>query len=155
MEFLYLIDRPEFLPTVAAWHHDEWGYIRPGDSVEVRQKRLAEECGHCEIPTTIIAVENGELLGSVSLLEDDMDTHKELSPWLASLFVAAEKRRKGIGAALVQRLIREAAAVNVKRLYLYTPSEERFYSRLGWTVLERTNYAEKPAVIMTCKVLLQ
>jgi predicted N-acetyltransferase YhbS len=153
MEFLYLIDRPEFLPTVAAWHHDEWGYIRPGDSVEARQQRLAEECGHCEIPTTIIAVETGQVVGSISLLEDDMDTHKELSPWLASLFVAAEKRQQGIGAALVQRLIREAAAVNVKRLYLYTPSQERFYSRLGWTVLERTKYAGKPAVIMTCKVL--
>jgi hypothetical protein len=41
----------------------------------------------------------------------------------------------------------------VKRLYLYTPSEERFYRHLGWTVLDRTKYAGKPAVIMSYKLL--
>jgi N-acetylglutamate synthase-like GNAT family acetyltransferase len=148
MEFLYLADHPQFLPTVAAWHHSEWGYIRPGDTVEARQKRLEAECGHREIPTTIIALEKGKLLGSVSLLDEDMDTHKELTPWLASLFVAVEKRGQGIGAALVRRLIEEARELEVKRLYLYTPDQEKFYTRLDWSLLERTNYAGKPAVIM-------
>jgi N-acetylglutamate synthase-like GNAT family acetyltransferase len=82
------------------------------------------------------------------LLEEDMETHKQLSPWLASLFVAGNRRREGIGAALVGRLIEEARALGVQRLYLYTPSEEKFYSRRGWSVLERTEYAGKPAVIM-------
>jgi len=108
MEFIYLADHLEFLPTLAEWHHGEWGYIRPHDTAEAREKRLRAECGHAEIPTTIIAVDKGELLGSVMLLEEDMDTHKQLSPWLASLFVASQRRRQGIGAALVQRAIEEA-----------------------------------------------
>src|SRR5437867_10096139 len=108
MEFVYLADHLRFLPMLAEWHHGEWGYIRPGDTVEERQKRLKAECGHLQIPTTIIAIENGEALGSISLLEDDMDTHKHLSPWLASLFVVPQKRGRGIGAKLVMRLAEEA-----------------------------------------------
>jgi predicted N-acetyltransferase YhbS len=152
MEFVYLADHPEFLPTIAAWHHQEWGYIRPDDTIEARQKRLEAECGHREIPTTIIAIDNRQPLGSVSLLEEDMDTHKELTPWLASLFVAAEKRRQGIGAALVNRLMEEARHLRIRRLYLYTPDQEKFYNRLEWSVLERATYAGKPAVIMTYDV---
>src|SRR6266404_868520 len=133
MEFVYLADRLEFLPTLAEWHHEEWGYIRPGDTVQARQERLEEECGHLQIPTTVVAIEKEELLGSVMLLESDMKTHKELSPWLASLFVVAQRRREGIRAALVRRLISEARNLRVKRLFLYTPSEERFYRRLGWS----------------------
>ena len=130
MEFVYLADHPQFLPTLAEWHHAEWGYIRPGDTAEARLQRLEAECGHREIPTTIIAVEKNQLLGSVMLLEEDMETHKQLSPWLASLFVASNRRREGIGAALVGRLIEEARALGVQRLYLYTPSEEKFYLSL-------------------------
>ena len=153
MEFHYLIDCPQFLPTVSAWHHEEWGYIRPGDTVEERQKRLKAECGHLEIPTTILALENGQPLGSVSLLEDDMDTHKHLSPWLASLFVVPQRRGHGIGGKLVTRLVEEARGLKIPRLYLYTPDAEKFYARLNWSVLERTNYAGKAAIIMAHELL--
>jgi hypothetical protein len=26
----------EFIPTLARWHHEEWAYLRPGDSLEAR-----------------------------------------------------------------------------------------------------------------------
>ena len=148
MDFAYLADHPALLPVVAAWHHDEWAYIRPGDTLERRQERLAAECGRQEIPTTVVAVKNGVPVGSISLLADDMDSHPQLTPWLASLYVAREHRRQGIGAALVRRIIEEAKSLRVPRLYLYTPSEERFYRGLGWRTLEETSYAGKPATIM-------
>ena len=148
MEITYLADHLEYLPILAAWHHGEWGYIRPGDTVEARQLRLGKECGHGEVPTTVIALENGTLLGSAMLIESDMETRKELSPWLASVFVAPESRRRGIGAALVQRIIHEARALGFPRLYLYTPSEEQFYASRGWSVLERRQYAGKEATVM-------
>jgi len=148
VQFVYLQDHPEFLPIIAAWHHEEWAYIRPGDTIAARQKRLAAECGHCEIPTSLVALIDGSVAGSISLLAEDMDTHPELTPWLASLYVAPQRRRQGIGAALVKRLTEEARNVGVSKLYLYTPSEERFYARLGWRTLEQTSYAGKPATVM-------
>jgi GNAT superfamily N-acetyltransferase len=149
MQVGYLADHPEFIPTLAHWHHREWAYLRPGDSVEARIERLRRCCGHREIPTVVIAFADGALFGSAMLVAHDMDTRMELSPWLAGVFVAPERRRCGIGAALVRRVIDDATTLGVRRLHLYTPSTEQFYSRLGWSLLERTSYRGTDVVVMS------
>ena len=109
MTIEYLADHPEFLPTLAEWQHGEWGYIRPGDTVEARLARLQASIGRDCIPLTVVAVANGQVLGSASLIRHDVDTRLELTPWLAGVFVAPEHRRQGIGAQLVRRIMAEAA----------------------------------------------
>ena len=150
MEIDYLADHPHFIPMLADWHHQEWAYLREGDTVEARLERLRSECGHREIPTTVVAFDGPQLIGSAMIIPQDMDTHPHLTPWLASVFVAPAFRGQGIGATLVRRIMDEARALGVKRFYLYTPSAEDFYARLGWKVLERTTYGGKPAVVMAC-----
>jgi GNAT superfamily N-acetyltransferase len=150
MRIEYLADHPEFVPVLANWHHQEWAYLRPGDTLEARTERLRGECGHEEIPTVFIALANGALLGSAMLLHHDMDTRMDLTPWLAGVFVAPDHRQRGIGSALVKRVVECAKSLGVKRLYLYTPSAERLYSQLGWSFLERTNYQGADVVVMSC-----
>lgn len=91
--------------------------------------------------------------GSAMLVAHDMDTRVDLSPWLAGVFVTPEQRRHGVGAALVQRVIDEATALGVRRLYLYTPSTEHFYSRLGWSLVERTSYEGVDVAVMSYEVM--
>jgi N-acetylglutamate synthase-like GNAT family acetyltransferase len=83
------------------------------------------------------------------LVAHDMDTRMELSPWLAGVFVAPNHRRHGLGTALVRRAVDDAKALGVRRLYLYTPSTELFYSRLGWSLVERTSYRGTDVVVMS------
>lgn len=149
MQIDYLADHMHFLPTVAHWHHQEWGYLRAGDTVEARAARLRKECGHAEIPTTIVAIENGAVLGSAMLIADDMDTRRQLSPWLASVFVVPERRREGIGGALVRRIIQEAKNLDIGRVYLYTPDAEEFYARQGWRFVENTPYKGNDVTVMS------
>ena len=127
---------------LARWHHAEWGHLRPGETAADRAARVERECGHCQIPTTFIASAGSQLLGSASLIEHDMTTRLDLSPWLSGVFVAPEQRRRGIGAALVKRVIQEARVLGIPRLYLYTPGSGALYLRLGWSVVERTVYRE-------------
>jgi GNAT superfamily N-acetyltransferase len=148
MQIEYLADHPEFIPVLAGWHHAEWAYLRPGDTLEARTERLRGECGHEEIPTVFVALEEGALLGSAMLLHHDMDTRMDLTPWLAGVFVAPDHRRRGIGSALVRRVVECAGRLGVKRLYLYTPSAERLYSQLGWSPLERTKYQGADVLVM-------
>jgi GNAT superfamily N-acetyltransferase len=145
----YLSDRPEFLPTLAQWHHEEWSALRPGDSVEARIIRLKSWCGRGGVPLTVIALSDDELLGSASLIEHDMDDRLELTPWLAAVFVAPEHRRRGVGAALVRRIMDEATSLQVPRLYLYTVDSTAFYANLGWSPVEKTQYREKEVSIMS------
>jgi GNAT superfamily N-acetyltransferase len=142
-----LADHPSFLPSLARWHHDQWSYLDVAVSAEERMAALGKH-GKAQVPTTVIALSGDCLLGSASLIAHDMDTHPELSPWLASVYVAPEYRRCGIGRALVQRIVAEAASLGIDNLYLFTPDKERFYTRLGWAVLERTMYRGYAQVVM-------
>lgn len=149
MHIDYLADHPEFISTLARWHHDEWGYLRPGDSVEARAERLRAASGRREIPTVLIAFSDSELLGSAMLVPHDMETRMALTPWLAGVFVAPVHRRQGIGSALVQRAVECSGELGVSRLYLYTPSAEGMYLRLGWAPIERTSYRGAEVVVMS------
>lgn len=155
MQISYLADHENFIPLLAQWHHREWAYLRPGDSVEARITRLRGCCGHRQIPTVAIAHRDGTLLGSAMLIMHDMDTRMELSPWLAGVFVAPEHRRHGIGTALVKCIIDEATALGVGGLYLFTPTTQEFYSRLGWVLVEHTTYRGADVAVMSYQCVTQ
>jgi len=145
----YLADHSDRLETLALWHHEEWHHLNPGDTVENRRTRMRTHLAKRQIPTTFVALEGDTLLGSACLLADDMHQHRDLTPWLASVFVALEHRGGGVGSALVRRVVEEARTLGVETLYLYTPDRERFYAHTGWSVLERTEYMGVKVVIMS------
>jgi predicted N-acetyltransferase YhbS len=149
MTIEYLADHPDALPTLAQWQHNEWGDLRPGDTVDKRRTRLQGFCNRDRIPLTVVALDDGEVLGSASLILHDMETRMELTPWLAGVFVGEPYRRKGIGAELVRRIMIEAGKLDVPLLYLYTVHSERFYAALGWVLHEHTSYREQNVTIMT------
>ncbi len=152
MRIEYLADHPDCLEMLARWHHEEWHRLNPGDTVEKRQTRMGAHLGKRQIPTTFVALDGDALLGSACLLADDMHQHRDLTPWLASVFVALDRRGEGVGSALVRRVVEEARALGVETLYLYTPDRERFYARMGWSVLERTEYMDVQVVIMSLEL---
>lgn len=149
MKITNLREHPEFIPTLAVWQHNQWAYLNPGDSVEGRIASLTAQSKSDEIPQTFVAFSGDTLLGSAALIPHDMETRMELSPWLASVFVAVEQRNKGIGAELVRRVMKESALLGHETIYLFTPDRESFYTRLGWSLLERTEYRGHQVTIMT------
>jgi N-acetylglutamate synthase-like GNAT family acetyltransferase len=149
MTIEYLADHPSALSTLAEWQHREWGQTNPGDTTETRRARLQDSSNRDRIPLTVVAIEDGEVLGSASLVLHDMETRMDLTPWLASVFVGEPHRRKGVGAELVRRIMVEAGKLEVPLLYLYTVHSENFYAALGWTLQEHTSYREQKVAIMT------
>ena len=126
--------------TLAAWHHAQWGYLYSHWTHEVC---LAELQSHAErergLPTTLLALDGEELLGSVSLVfEDAPELQEHGSPWLASLYVKPQARGRGVGAQLARAAVARAAAEGVDELFLFTPEHRDFYARLGWRPLART-----------------
>ena len=86
--------------------------------------------------------------GSASLLREDLDGWEHLSPWVASVYVLPEHRRKGIGRLLVAHAVEEARLLGVQTVYLFTAGQEAYYARLGWSALERTQHGHREVVIM-------
>ncbi len=147
MSIAYLADYCDFVPIVGQWHHQQWAYLKPGQPADEWIVELSGFCGRRQIPSAFVAVSNGEPVGSALLIRHDMDTRKDLSPWLASVFVLPVYRERHIGSALVMRVVDEARALEIPRLYLFTEDAEPFYQRLGWRVFDRTTYFGRNVVI--------
>ena len=81
-------DHLDLVPTIASWHWKEWGHADPKGTLERWTEGLRQRTKPDAIPTTYVAFsKRNEPIGSVVLVENDMSTHPELTPWLAGLFV--------------------------------------------------------------------
>jgi GNAT superfamily N-acetyltransferase len=143
-----IADHLDLIETIARWHWDEWGDTDPGGSPESWTEGLRGFANHDRIPTTYVALEGDELLGSVILNEHDMSTHQELSPWVSGVYVKPAARGRGVGSALVRHAVAQAGAMGVTRLYLYTRSAQGLYEKLGWQAVEEDDYQGGPVTIM-------
>lgn len=148
MQIEYLCDHPEFVEELAELNFKEWGEFRPGDTLEARTERMRAACGKGTIPSVVVAIEKGTLLGGALLIDSDMKTRPELTPWLAGVYVKTEQRGRGVASQLVKRIVEEAAALGVPQLYLYTDAAQSLYARLGWEVIEDVVYEDLPVTVM-------
>lgn len=148
MKIEYLADHPEFIPTLALWFHRQWGHLSPGSTPETTAAEMRSHLHHNQMPLALVAVRGGQLVGSASLRLHDMRTRKDLSPWLANVYVPVAHRNQGLGARLVAAIEEKAKALGFAVLYLWTDEQERFYTRLGWTVIDRAEYLGEHVVMM-------
>ena len=96
----------------------------------------------------LVAKVDGEPIGTCLLVGSEIEPNHEVSPWLAGLFVVPERRRKGAGTILVRAIEDQARQRGFSRLYLYTTDAVGFYARLGWSVLDRTNWRGLDTALM-------
>jgi GNAT superfamily N-acetyltransferase len=144
----YLADHLEAIPMLAEWHHAAWSSITPHLTVEDRVTGFRLRARRGGVPTGFVAVVQGAVVGLACLVNQDMETRQDLTPWLASVLVAAPHRRRGIGSALSDRVADEAFSQGFSRLYLLTFGSVTFYARLGWHVLEEAHYLGTSGTIM-------
>lgn len=148
IEIVALFDRPEFIPVVAEWNWSEWRDLLPCASCAAFAEDLRARTTRDRVPVTFLALENGAPVGTVSLIEDDLEMHPELTPWLASLYVTPGNRGAGLRTNLVSHAVEAARGFGIGTLYLYTPGQAQFYTRLGWEFLEATEFRGRAITIM-------
>jgi len=143
-----LAQYPEFIRLIAQWHQDEWQHISPDLTTDLRVKLYEGYSKSPDIPSCFLALVDGQPVGSASLVASDMQTHPQLGPWLASVYVHKKHRRQGIASQLIQQCIESAREINVDKLYLFTPDKCSFYRKRGWKLIESTLYHGENVVIM-------
>lgn len=148
MQIENITERPDLVETVARWQWGEWGNHDPHDSLAARVASIRAQSEGGDIPTTFVATDGDTPLGSASFTSDDMPTHPELTPWLASVYVAPEARGRGVASALVRRVVQHAASLGVGRLYLFTEGARGLYAKLGWHEIGAEHFEGTPVTIM-------
>ena len=126
------------LAICARWRANAFSVLQASFEEELRSLELFA-CDQTN-GVALVAKADGEPIGTCLLVESEIEPNHDVSPWLAGLFVAPERRRRGAGAILVRAIEDQARRRESSRLYLYTSAAVGFYERLGWELLDRTNW---------------
>ncbi len=148
MKIVCLAERPDLVDQVARWGFGEWGHLHPGETLEDRVVHTRDGLNADRVPTAFVALDDvGGAVGSAALVFDDLEGDPR-NPWLASVFVPHEHRRKGVASALVRAVEDAARRFGYPRLYLFTVSASPLYARLGWRALEKRDYRGEHIQVM-------
>jgi GNAT superfamily N-acetyltransferase len=134
------------LAICARWRANAFSVLQASFEQELRSMELFASDQSRGV--ALVAKADGEPVGTCLLVESEIEPNHDVSPWLAGLFVVPEQRRKSAGAVLVRAIEDQARQRGVSRLYLYTTDAVRFYARLGWVVLDRTNWKGLDTALM-------
>jgi len=148
MRIEWLGNHPQQVAQLARWHVQAFAEVLDQWSVEEAAFELRGHLASVAVPTTWIALEGDQLLGSVSLLDSDPPAPDAHAPWLATLYVDPRARDAGVGAALVRHAVSEARALGLAELHLWTPQHVEFYRRLGWQSLGSREYGGHAVTLM-------
>lgn len=154
MKIAYLADHHDVIPIISKWFYREWAYLYIKKTEDDVTKLISERTNRDKIPIALVAFEGVELIGTICLKINDMDTKPELSPWLAGLYVKESWRRNGVGSSLVKAIEQKAFEIGTNRLFLYTPESEHFYSELGWDIKEKEIYHNVTVTVMKKEIVL-
>ena len=148
MRIVPLVERPDLVEQVSIWGFDEWGHLNPGQTLEQRTAKIREKMNVDRVPVAFVALDEGDrIVGTASLVFDDLEGDPR-NPWLASVFVPPEYRRKGLASALVRVVEDAARRFGYSRLYLFTTSAASLYGGLGWRALEQRDYRGEHVQVM-------
>ena len=148
MEIIDIREEPELIDILSEYHQKEWGHLCLGETLEGRKGRMRIFLKDEFIPTMYVAKKNGNPAGSVAIVENDMDTKPEIMPWMAFVYVFPEYRRQGLGSVLVKHIMGKTREKGIKKMYLFTETQENFYLKFGWQSISREKYHGSNVVIM-------
>ena len=148
LEIAYLVDHSELVPTLADWFAKEWG----GQETTLAQKQFTEvlegRMNRDQPPITFIGFLENEIVGTATLMVQEIETHPQYEHWLSSVYVRERYRRKGIVSEMIKVVIDKESQLEIDSLYLYTRRKASLYAKFGWTALEETEYRGKVVYIM-------
>ncbi|MEN9846445.1 MAG: hypothetical protein RIS36_1592 [Pseudomonadota bacterium] len=143
-----LIDYPQFLTQVADWNNSEWPSYFDGD-IEKAVAFYSTTMTREHVPICLVAVDQGSLVGTVSLVPEDLDSRPEFSPWLSGLYVDPTFRGQGIAKKLIEACTAEAQAAGVAKLYVWTKELRTLFESVGWNFLEVIEFQQELADLLT------
>ncbi|KAF0105890.1 MAG: N-acetyltransferase GCN5 [Rhodospirillaceae bacterium] len=148
MRVVTLVERPDLAEQVSVWGFDEWGHLNPGQTLDERRAEIQDAMNVDRMPIAFVALGDDDgIVGTASLIFDDLEGDPR-NPWLASVYVPPEHRKKGIASALVRAVEEAARRIGYDRLYLFTSTAPALYAGLGWRALEQRDYRGEHIQVM-------
>jgi len=139
MQWAHLKDRPDLLPLLAEWCGLEWAHLYEDWNEDESRREFEASRTDGQLPITLIAVERDELLGTVSILLNDLPGREDLNPWLASLLVLPEHRGRHVATFLIEQAEQCLIEHGHSEAFLFTEAAGGLFQKLGWEPYEPAN----------------
>lgn len=154
VEFEFLADRLDAIPAISRWYHDEWGHLRPDESIEHMRRQVEAHTNRDEIPFILLAVRDDDIVAVAQLKFREMaELFPDKEHWLGGVYVPAEHRAQGYGSLITERIAQMAPGYGVRTLYLQTEAlDGGLYARLGWVPCARVKNRGVNVLVMERQV---
>jgi predicted N-acetyltransferase YhbS len=140
---------PHYAPMLAAAHAREWQHLYSSWNEETALRDFLKEFHGNEFPTTLVLHDATQgLIGSVSLVRDDLPGREDLNPWLASLYILPRFRKRGYGRLLVQEAVRLSGCFGYDRVFLFTEAARPYFARFGFVAIDGALANDRLVTIM-------
>jgi N-acetylglutamate synthase-like GNAT family acetyltransferase len=115
----------QHLITLYQWFESEWDDVEP----------LASTKDGKVIPSPIIALKDGELVGGLVFTRFLSPMTNEQAVWINAVFIKPENRKQGISSQLINRAEKSVESIGESELLVFAQIPE-LYSKLNWQVIE-------------------
>lgn len=144
MEIFDLKNKQEFLKEVMKLEFTQWA-TNPTKEKEKRiEKKINKYFEYMDNNyfCKLILIDNGKLVGFISIFPHDCDDEPDFTPWYATMFVKKEYRGKGYSKILNNAVLEEAKNRGIKELFLKTELNN-YYEKFGAKFVKKLNNGEK------------
>ena len=149
MRVSLLADCPHLAAQLVSPFLSEWGWANPDETADDRFARFRSYMNRDRLPVGWIATDADAAMGIAALREHDLPGREDLTPWLATVFVRPEYRRRGAASALCLTVEEGAQRLGADHLYLFTVDKQQLYKKLGWRSFDRGEWMGHQVEIMT------
>lgn len=124
------------IEQVAKISYDWWGK-KNNFSFEKMQKLVESRCSNKFCPQVLVAKRNNQVIGTISLVANDIELRQDLFPVITQVFVKEEYRNQKVASKLVNSLLSDILP-QFNTIYL-TTSLNNFYEKFGFEFVENSD----------------
>jgi GNAT superfamily N-acetyltransferase len=125
----FLEDNRHLFSILEESYETEWKeYYGPGGQGNALSD-INSFCKKHKLPICLVALKRGSFTGTVALKQKSA-SHHHLGPWVTSLFVIPEERRKGIRTKLIEAVEILSANLGFSKLYSRSASATEFFKKI-------------------------
>lgn len=123
--------RDEFITYIS----EAWPAVKDAAITQMEESLSTE----FSLPLTFLMLKNDRIMGFYQLIEQEYLVRKDLSPWIAPLFVDKNERGQGFGGVLLQHARKTAGKLGYEKVYL-TTDHIQYYEKYGFREIGLSNF---------------
>ena len=152
MEIINLKEAREYFNLIAEVHHKEWAHLYDGETLDGRKARMQSYLTDDYVPSLFVAKKDNNIIGTAAIKKYDLTTDEGFTPWMSSIFIFPNHRKKGYSKTLVKHLMEQAKLNGINKIYLYTEDADSLYAKLGWKTLYKEKCLGNDIIVMEAEL---